>query len=58
MATVRMTVTMSDSAMSRYLRIYRGASAKSSKGKLGLPMDAFAAKCKVSQNQGLGGSDK
>ena len=57
-ATVRMSVTAIVSGMSRYLRIRRSVSASRSKGKFGTLLDAFAAKEKDAQDQGLGGSDK
>ena len=49
---------MSVRGMSSFLRTRRGLSGYWRKGKRGLLMDAFAAKWKVAQDQGLGSFDK
>ena len=57
-ATVRVSVTMIVSGMSRYLRICEGVSGVPDKGKRRLKPLPFAVKAKATSNQGLGGSDK
>ena len=57
-ATVRVSVAASVRGMSRYLRIRRGVSGVSGKGKRGRFETLFAVKAKGAPNQGLGGSDK
>ena len=57
-ARVRTSVTIIVRGMSRYLRIRRGVSGVSGKGKRGAGETLFAVKAKGAPNQGLGGSDK
>ena len=57
-ATVRASVTISVRGMSRYLRIRRGVSGVSGKGKRGAVETLFAVKAKGAPNQGVGGSVK
>ena len=57
-ATVRASVTISVRGMSRYLRIRRGVSGVSGKGKRGDGETLFAVKAKAVPHQGVGGSDK